>query len=192
MKYFSPKILQALEFASIAHSGQKRKFPGDIPYISHPAAVALILSRASYKDEVVIGGILHDIIEDTSFTGHDIESKFGKEVLELVMAVTENKSLPWQERKAKYLENLKQDTEEAKAISAADLLSNRMSNLLPLKRGENPWAMFSRDPKEYAKKIFEIDKRRLEIIKENTNISFISELEKTMQEVEDLTWKMLG
>lgn len=187
----SPKILKALEFAAIAHKGQLRKFPTNVPYISHLGAVALILSNAGYGENVVVAGILHDVIEDTPFKAEDIMENFGTEIYELVVGVTENKSLPWAERKERYLEQIKQASVEVKAISGADLLANRLSNLLGLRRGENPWIRFSKQPKEYAKRIFDIDERRLAIIKGHP-IPFVEELEKVMREVEDLTWQMLG
>jgi len=191
MHFLSPKFLEAMEFAATAHKGQLRKFPVGIPYISHLHAVSMILTKAGYDEEVIIAGILHDIVEDTQFTANDIKLRFGDKVLEYVLAVTEHKSLAWVERKEKYLNQLKQASEEAKAISAADLLSNRLSNLLGLRSGTNPWISFSKTPAEYAKRIFEIDRRRMEVIKENTNIPFIKELELVAKEVEDITYKML-
>ena len=190
MTVLSPKILKALEFASIAHKGQLRKFPTNVPYISHLGAVALILSNAGFSETVVVAGILHDIIEDTPFKAEDIMENFGNEVYELVVAVTENKSLPWAERKERYLEQIQNAPVEAKAISGADLLANRLSNLLGLRLGENPWVRFSKQPKDYAKRIFDIDEKRLAVIK-GSSISFLPELEAVMKEVEDLTWKML-
>ena len=108
-----------------------------------------------------------------------------------MVAVTENKSLPWAERKERYLEQIKTASVEVKAISGADLFANRLSNLLGLRKGENPWIRFSKQPKEYAKRIFDIDEKRLAIIQGNP-IPFLPELEKVMKEVEDLTWQMLG
>lgn len=191
MTYLSPKVLEALEFAAIAHKGQLRKFPNNVPYISHLAAVAFVLCEGGYSQDVIVAGVLHDILEDTSFTAEDVEKNFGSKVLQMVVAVTEHKGLPWQERKTKYLEQLSKASEEAKAISAADLLSNRLSNLLGLRKGLNAWGQFSKNPSDYARRIFDIDQKRLEIIKQNTNITFISELESVMKEVEDLTWQML-
>lgn len=190
MIYLSPKVLQALEFASIAHRGQLRKFPANVPYISHLAAVAEILSKAGFSEDVVVAGLLHDVIEDTPFKGEILE-KFGAEVYKLVEAVTEQKTLPWAERKEKYLTQIEAASQEAKAISAADLLANRLSNLMGLRRGENPWTQFSKQPKEYAKRIFEIDEKRLEIIKQSPGIPFVAELSSVMKEVEELTWQML-
>lgn len=192
MTYLSPKVLQALEFAAIAHKGQLRKFPANVPYISHLSAVAVILSNAGFDEDVVVAGLLHDIIEDTPFKGDDILENFGQKVYELVVAVTEQKSLPWAERKEKYLRQIEAAPVEAKAISAADLLANRLSNLLGLRRGENPWVRFSKQPKEYAKRIFDIDEKRLAIIKSSGQpVPFLGELEQVMKEVEELSWKML-
>jgi len=191
MQYLSPKILKALEFASIAHRGQLRKFPANVPYISHLAAVSVILLNAKFGEDVVVAGLLHDLIEDTRVTPKDIQKNFGEYVLRLVLAVTENKSLPWAERKEKYLKQIEIAPLEAKAISAADLLANRLSNLAGLQAGENPWTRFSKQPVEYARRIFEIDQKRLEIIKQAREIPFMGELEIVMREVEDLSWQML-
>jgi hypothetical protein len=192
MPYLSPKILEALEFAAIAHKGQFRKFPANVPYISHLLAVAHILHAADYAEEVITAGLLHDVLEDTPFKAEDIQQRFGDRVLELVVGVTEQKSLPWAERKEKYLKQLETADMEIKAISAADLLSNRLSNLLGLRRGENPWVKFSKNPAEYSKRIFDIDRRRMEIIKQGANIPFMEELERVAKEVEDITQELIN
>lgn len=59
---FTPKIQEAIRFAIKAHAGQTRKGK-DIPYITHPLTVAIILARAGAKEEVVIAGILHDTVK---------------------------------------------------------------------------------------------------------------------------------
>ncbi len=125
--YLSEKTLEALEFASIAHRVQHRKGAQDVPYISHPAMVGTILARGGFDESTVIAGILHDVIEDTSFGYSDIAEKFGKEIANTVMHVSEDKSLPYLERKQKYLDNLKTAPEEALAVSMADSMANLMS-----------------------------------------------------------------
>jgi hypothetical protein len=192
MKYLSPKILEALEFASIAHKGQNRKFPVNVPYISHLLAVALILSKANFDEEVVIAGVLHDVLEDTPNNIDDIKSRFGEKAASLVRSVTEEKKLPWLERKEKYLTQLQNAGPEARAISGSDLLANRLSNLLGLRQGLNPWTQFSKTPVEYSQRIFSIDRRRLEIIKQDPGIPFLAELEEVMNEVEGLTAGLLN
>lgn len=54
----------AIEFAAKAHQNQKRKGT-DIPYISHPFGVAMILHNAKCKEDIIIAGLLHDTLEDT-------------------------------------------------------------------------------------------------------------------------------
>ncbi len=194
MSFLSPKVLRAVEFAAVAHDHQYRKFPAKVPYLSHIAAVVLILCKSGFDKDVLAAGALHDVLEDTKLSRAEIEQNFGKKVLELVEAVTERKSMPWKERKEEYLKRLQTASEEAKAISGADLLANRASNLAGLKKGINPWVKFADQeaPKDHAKKIFDIDRQRFEIIKQGINIPFVPELENVMKEVEELSWKLLG
>lgn len=179
-------MLEVLQFASRAHKTQLRKNPVDTPYISHPLAVALILSKAGFKEEVVMAGALHDVIEDTAVTEEELRKEFGDEICNLVLGVTENKKLEWHERKLAYNENLKKQNTDILAISAADLLANRMSLILELRKGNNPWPNFSKEPKEYVEKIKKIDGERIEIIASKLNHPLVPEL----QEAEKLTWEL--
>lgn len=140
-------ISRALEVSAKAHEGQYRKSDGRIPYISHCAAVGVILLRAGYDETVVAAGILHDVLEDTILTHDDLRSEFGEEVLELVDLVTEqDKSVPWDERKTLYEERLVGAMEGARAIAAADKLHNVWSLLESLRRGEPIFARMNKGP----------------------------------------------
>lgn len=87
----------ALEFASKAHEGQLRK-GGNVPYISHPIRVALIVMRYVKHstleahgvtiDEICAAALLHDTLEDCDVTEHDILKTFNPVVLQLVKSVT--------------------------------------------------------------------------------------------------------
>jgi (p)ppGpp synthase/HD superfamily hydrolase len=192
MQYLSPKLLEAFEFGALAHQAQFRKNPGHVPYFSHPAAVAHILSQAGYSDEVIIAGLLHDVIEDTKYKSEDIEQRFGKRVADLVKGVTEDKRLSWEDRGNAYIQHLHKVDNDVLAISAADLLANRQSLLLEFKKGNNPWNYFtSGSPKEYARKRLEFDRERLAIIKERLAQDFVKELEALEQEVVKLTSKLI-
>lgn len=125
--HLSDKTLEALEFASLAHRIQTRKGAEHIPYISHPAMVGTILAQENFGENIVIAGILHDVIEDTDFGYNDIAERFGKEVADIVQHVSEDKSLHYLERKQKYLDNLKTAPESALAVSMADSMANLMS-----------------------------------------------------------------
>ncbi len=181
--FLTPKVLKALEFAAISHDGQKRKGGDMAPYISHPYAVGLILSQAGFSEDVVIAGIFHDLIEDTQVTHAELAEKFGENIANLVMEVTEDKTLDFFERKEKYLEHLKIATPEAASISAADLFANRLSMLNAIESGVDLWQNFKLGPAE----TFAFDRKRLAIIKTRTNHEFITEVETLVEELEKLS-----
>ncbi|AID44838.1 ppGpp synthetase I [Candidatus Arthromitus sp. SFB-mouse-NL] len=79
-------IITAFNFAFNAHINQKR-IDGE-PYIVHPLEVAYILSEMNLDVNTIIGGLLHDVIEDTEFTYSDIATTFGEEVAILVEGVS--------------------------------------------------------------------------------------------------------
>ncbi|HHY87927.1 MAG TPA: bifunctional (p)ppGpp synthetase/guanosine-3',5'-bis(diphosphate) 3'-pyrophosphohydrolase [Chloroflexi bacterium] len=85
-------ILRAYRFADEAHRGQKRA-SGE-PYITHCIAVAAILAELRVPPAVVIAGLLHDTVEDTSVTLEDVRREFGDEVAKLVDGVTKLTNLP--------------------------------------------------------------------------------------------------
>jgi len=80
------EIDHAIDFATQAHHGQKRK-SGE-PYITHPLSVAIILIDWGMDSDTIIAGILHDTVEDTETSLDDIESLFGHDVSFLVDGVT--------------------------------------------------------------------------------------------------------
>ena len=79
-------IERAYEFAAARHRGQRRS-SGD-PYLSHPLAVASILTDMKLDPKSVCVGLLHDIVEDTSTPLKSIEEKFGADVAHIVDGVT--------------------------------------------------------------------------------------------------------
>ena len=118
MTGYSDRINHALAFAAKHHDRQVRKSTS-LPYVTHPANVALILTRYGRDDETVIAGILHDVIEDCVRDGWTremledrISEKFGAAVLEAVLQVTHRKydeegnEFDADERKADYLHRL--------------------------------------------------------------------------------------
>jgi GTP pyrophosphokinase len=75
-------VEQAFEYSDSAHRGQFRK-SGE-PYITHPLAVASILSQWRIDAQGLAAALLHDVMEDTSVTKGEIETTFGKPVAEMV------------------------------------------------------------------------------------------------------------
>ena len=87
--YDEDQILElehAIDFATTAHLGQKRK-SGEA-YIIHPLAVAGILTEWGMDIDSVLAGVLHDTVEDTEATIEQIEALFGGDVAFLVSGVT--------------------------------------------------------------------------------------------------------
>lgn len=80
----------AIVFAVHAHSGATRK-ACNTPYITHPMEAMAIASTMTDDREVMAAAALHDVIEDTKYGEEDIEKLFGKRVLELVKADSEDK-----------------------------------------------------------------------------------------------------
>jgi len=78
---------EAVEFATKAHGSQVRDYTG-IPYVTHPIAVAELVSAFDARPEVVIAAVLHDVVEDTPVTLEEIKSVFGEEVAKIVKYVT--------------------------------------------------------------------------------------------------------
>ena len=113
------KLHKAIAFASVAHAGQYRKGT-NIPYIVHPFEVAQILSEAGAEEDIICAGLLHDIIEDTSYTATDLEKEFGKRVSELVLACTQECEGCWEQRKQHYLDYLTREATLDTMIFDAD------------------------------------------------------------------------
>lgn len=86
------KLIEALSFAKKAHTGQRRKYT-DEPYVNHPIRVFNILygnlPYEEFTSEMQIAALLHDVVEDTTYTLKDIELKFGSKVALLVEGLTD-------------------------------------------------------------------------------------------------------
>ena len=141
----------AIYFATKAHNGQKRKSDPEVDMIFHPFTVGMILMKYGVSENAVIAGILHDVIEDTKYTHEDIEKEFGKDILKIIDEVSENKALPWKERKQDAINRMKVASIHGKNVEAADKISNleTMYNLY-LEIGEEIWKSFNK-PKEEQK-----------------------------------------
>lgn len=144
-------IDSALETAAAAHQNQFRKGT-DIPYITHPCAVALLLCEAGCPARVIAAGILHDILEDTPLTLDSIQKKFGDEIAAIVEGCSEpDRALPWEERKEHTLESLKTAPEEVRLVSCADKLHNiRTIAAEQVRMGDRVWERFNRGREKQA------------------------------------------
>lgn len=124
-------IFKAINFAALKHSAQRRKNPNKDPYINHPIEVVAILAEHGYsKDEVTLcAGVLHDVLEDTDCTREDLITKFGDEITNVVLEVSDDKSKSKLQRKKAQIEKMKTASTPARAIKIADKISNCSSAL---------------------------------------------------------------
>jgi guanosine-3',5'-bis(diphosphate) 3'-pyrophosphohydrolase len=98
-------IRRAYDYAAKAHEGQTRR-SGD-PYVTHPVAVAAIISELRLDEPSICAGLLHDAVEDTSATVEDLNEHFGQEVAFLVDGVTKLGKLPYARREEHQAENFR-------------------------------------------------------------------------------------
>lgn len=141
------RLEKAIYFATQCHSGQVRK-GSSLPYILHPLEVMQILVSMEADTNLLIAGLLHDVIEDAGVTRGEIEEQFGTDVADLVAAHSEDKSKSWQGRKQTTIDELKSASYRVKMLVMADKVANLRSMVMDEKKlGEQLWERF-RAPKE--------------------------------------------
>ncbi|MBI3221679.1 MAG: bifunctional (p)ppGpp synthetase/guanosine-3',5'-bis(diphosphate) 3'-pyrophosphohydrolase [Nitrosomonadales bacterium] len=98
-------VRDAIEFSRIAHQGQTRH-SGD-PYVTHPIAVARILTTLHLDVQAIIAALLHDVVEDTDITNEQLAEKFGKPVAELVDGLSKLDKIQFETREDAQAENFR-------------------------------------------------------------------------------------
>jgi guanosine-3',5'-bis(diphosphate) 3'-pyrophosphohydrolase len=126
-------VFEAAALAARRHTGQQRKGRGNEPYVNHLAEVANLLSIATEGTdaELVAAGWLHDTIEDTATTQQELAGIFGERVAALVAEVTDDMSLPKNERRQKQIADAPMKSSSAKLIKIADKISNIRARIVP-------------------------------------------------------------
>lgn len=156
MTGYSDRINHAFAFAAKHHDQQVRKGTR-LPYLTHPANVAIILTRYGCSEDTVVAGILHDVVEDCvrdNMTREMLEErigrKFGDGVLATVLMVTHRKmdddgiELSSEDKKTDYLERLSLANADALWVCAADKVHNANSILSDLRRTSFPETVWGR------------------------------------------------
>ena len=130
----SPKMLDALKFAEEHYAKHFRKFTNE-PYIIHPIKVTSILASITASEDTLISALLHDVIElnpeKYNFLVKEIEKRFGKTVLKLVLELTNPSEIDAScfelirpKRKSMDLDHLRKACSTAKIIKLADMIDN--------------------------------------------------------------------
>lgn len=138
---------QALVFAYQLHRQQLRK-DRLTPYIAHLLSVtALVLEDGGSEDEA-IAALLHDAVEDSGGmeTRHRILKLFGKAVVNIIDGCTESETIPkppWEQRKLRYIEQIRHSSKSVQRVSLADKLHNARDLLAALhQEGRQVWMRF--------------------------------------------------
>jgi (p)ppGpp synthase/HD superfamily hydrolase len=128
--------MKAAEFAACKHSIQRRKGEEAEPYVNHLIEVASLVAEATNgRADMVVAALLHDTVEDQAVKFDEIVALFGSRVSSLVAEVTDDKSLPKQERKTLQIVRAPLKSPDAAVITLAD----KISNLLALAKSPPPW-----------------------------------------------------
>ncbi|MFA6920931.1 MAG: bifunctional (p)ppGpp synthetase/guanosine-3',5'-bis(diphosphate) 3'-pyrophosphohydrolase [Gallionella sp.] len=98
-------IRAAIEYSRDAHQGQTRQ-SGD-PYVTHPIAVARILTPLHLDTQSIIAALLHDVVEDTEITTAQIAEKFGQPVADLVDGLSKLERIHFETREDAQAENFR-------------------------------------------------------------------------------------
>ncbi|MFH1453106.1 MAG: HD domain-containing protein [Armatimonadota bacterium] len=179
------RIENAKELVLKLHQGQVRKADGS-PYFFHPYSVADMLSGYTGDEDIIIAGLLHDVLEDVpGYDYDDMERNFGKRIAGIVSEVSEEKDpddtkekneATWESRKRKYLEHLEHASYEALMVSAADKYHNLFSLYIAYKaQGEGLWSKFNASPEKtlwFYESVIKVLQERLDskIVKDLTDI----------------------
>lgn len=120
------RLLDAIVFAAERHRNQRRKDAEATPYINHPLTLArmLALDGGVADIEVLVAAILHDTVEDTETTEAELRARFGDRVADIVLEVSDDKSLPKQRRKELQIENAPYKSFGAALVKLADKTCN--------------------------------------------------------------------
>lgn len=126
-------VIRAADYAARRHVGQRRKGASQEPYVNHLAEVAHLLAETADEPnaQLLAAAWLHDTLEDTCPTPEEyertkaeIEKQFGPVVLQLVLEVTDDKSLPKEVRKRLQIETTVGKSRDARLLKLADKTSN--------------------------------------------------------------------
>ena len=128
---------EIIHFVYKAFNGLKRRRE-NIDLSFHSIMVGNMLKNIGCDETTVFIGYLHDIIEDSKYTYNDLLEKYGKEIADGVLAVSEDQSIEdYTERKTKFIENLRNVDDNILLVEIADKLQNLISDYdLYLEKGK--------------------------------------------------------
>lgn len=120
------QIVKALTFAQNKHKGQLQKGVQNAPFIDHLIEVVqwIHLQHFEHDEQLITATLLHDVLEKTNATERDIQNLFSKEILTIVLELTDNPSLNKNEQKKAQVKTAGLLSETASIIRIADKAQN--------------------------------------------------------------------
>jgi guanosine-3',5'-bis(diphosphate) 3'-pyrophosphohydrolase len=121
-------VKKAYDFSLEHHKGSARE-SGE-PYLAHPLQVATILAEMQLDTTAIAGGLLHDVVEDTTVTVDEIKTEFGEQVAHIVEGVTKISKIEFASSEDAQAENVRKmvlammDDIRVVLIKLADRLHN--------------------------------------------------------------------
>lgn len=158
---YTPQLEKAIRFACALHRKQIRRDSMQTPYTSHLFSTMIILSQYTKNQHYLIASLLHDTVEDTSYSIKQLEKDFGEKVKNIVLEVTDapkkqRRKYTWLERKELYLQNLSHASKGGLMVSCADKIHNLQSLINEYEIiGNKLWKSFKHYPKENRVQYFE-------------------------------------
>jgi guanosine-3',5'-bis(diphosphate) 3'-pyrophosphohydrolase len=119
-------LIKAMSFAAHKHKDQRRKDKKASPYINHPIGLAEVLVNIGNVTDIntICAALLHDTVEDTETTAGELTETFGAEISDIVMEVTDDKSLSKEDRKQAQIDHAMHLSKQARAVKLADKICN--------------------------------------------------------------------
>lgn len=173
------------------HSAQTRKVSG-ASYLVHVLDVAKYLMYETRDEEIISAGLLHDVLEDTSYDESELRDEFGEKVFRLVKFCTEEgnnytnsdeeQKMTWKKRKTSSIKKLRGASEDELLVFCADKVANLLSMKEDLCHGFDVWSKFNGSKKEIMWYYTEIEKALKEKLEGKRIYSVYLELMKLFEE----------
>jgi hypothetical protein len=185
----SALLTKAFNFAMENHSGQTRKASKEkVPYLSHVLGAASIAIEIGGDEDIAAATMLHDVVEDVeSVTLKTIADEFGQKIADIVGALSEDKSLSWEKRKAYAREKICMVNDAVFIAKCADVLHNTRGMLLDFPVVD--WTFFKRGVlttvNNYCLVLEALD-ASARVFRQHLSPTLHHRLEKTLQELQDV------
>lgn len=120
------KIQKAVSYAAEKHAKQFRNNGRETPYVVHPIGVAEYVIRIGhvYDVDIIVGALLHDVMDETGANYEEIGAYFGMDVVQYVQEMTVDSSLSVKEQQKQQIIQAPNQSKGATVIKLADKLHN--------------------------------------------------------------------